>query len=156
MTDPHKVAIPRDLVIGLERTKCPGACPDYSLFIHCDGKIAYEGRHYVAVKGQRQGRIQKASIRRLVDEFYRIDFFSLKDRYDPIASDGAITKTSIRIDGKTKKVVNYHPSQAPEDLYNLEKMIDEVTRSERWVRLKSGWPAGAGALSSSRFRNRYE
>src|SRR5262245_23130459 len=112
MANPHRVAIPKDLVIGLERTKCPGACPDYLLLIHGDGKITYEGRHYVAVKGKRQGRIQKASIKRLVDEFYRIDFFSLKNRYDPIASDGAITKTSIRVNGKTKKVVNCHPSQA--------------------------------------------
>ena len=58
-----------------------------------------------------------------------------------IASDGDITKTSILADGKTKEVVNCYPSRAPEDLYQLEKMIDEVTQSKRWVRHKSGQPA---------------
>jgi hypothetical protein len=133
--------IPKDLVIGLERTMCPGACPDYSLFIYSDGKVVYEGRHYVAAKGRRKGSVSKAAVKQLYDEFYRIDFFSLKDRYDPIASDDAITKTSIRIDGRKKEVVNCYPSQAPEELFQLEKMIDEVTRSEKWVRDKSGQPA---------------
>jgi hypothetical protein len=135
------MAIPKDLVIVLERMMCPGACPDYSLFIYGDGKIVYEGRHYVAVKGKHKGSISKASVKLLVDEFYRIGFFSLKDRYDPIISDCAITKISILANGKKKEVVNCHPSQAPEDLYQLEKMIDEVVRSERWVRHKSSQPA---------------
>lgn len=137
----HRTAVPKDLVIGLERTMCPGACPDYSLFIHGDGRVVYEGRHYVAVKGRRKTSVSKASVKRLFDEFYRTDFYLLKDRYDPVASDGAITKTSIRADGRKKEVVNCHPSQAPEELYQLEKMIDEVARSVRWIRDKSGKPA---------------
>jgi hypothetical protein len=138
--DPQ-TAMPADLMIGLERTACPGACPDYSLFVHSDGKIVYEGRHYVAVKGRREGHISKAQVRQLFNEFCKIGYFSLKDRYDPIAKDGAVTKTSIRADGRKKEVVNCHPSQAPENLYLLEKMIDEIARSERWTRHRSGQPA---------------
>jgi hypothetical protein len=137
----HRTAVPKDLVIGLERTMCPGACPDYSLFIHGDGRVVYEGRHYVAVKGRRKTSVSKASVKRLFDEFYRTDFYLLKDRYDPVASDGAITKTSIRADGRKKEVVNCHPSQAPEELYQLEQMIDEIAWSVRWIRDKSGKPA---------------
>jgi hypothetical protein len=140
MTD-SKTAIPKDLTIGLERTMCPGACPDYSLFVYGDGKIVYEGRHYVAVKGRRKEHISKAHVKQIFDEFYRIGYFSLKDRYDPIVSDGAITITSIHADGKKKQVVNCHPSQAPEDLYQLEKMIDEITQSKRWIRHRSVQPA---------------
>jgi hypothetical protein len=140
MTD-SKTAIPKDLAIGLERTMCPGACPDYSLFVYGDGKIVYEGRHYVAVKGRRKEHISKAHVKQIFDEFYRIGYFSLKDRYDPIVSDGAITITSIHADGKKKQVVNCHPSQAPEDLYQLEKMIDEITQSKRWIRHRSVQPA---------------
>jgi hypothetical protein len=134
-----KTEIPADLVITLQRTMCPGACPDYSLYIYGDGKIAYEGRHYVAVKGKQQARISKDDVKKLVDEFFKSGYFSLKDRYDAIVNDGAITKTSIVADGKTKQVVNCHPSQAPESLYQLEKMIDEVAQSKRWVR-QSGQP----------------
>lgn len=134
-----KTALPKDLVITLQRTMCPGACPDYSLSIYGDGKIAYEGRHYVAVKGRQEARIPINDVKKLVDEFFKSGYFSLKDRYDPIVNDGAITKTSIVADGKTKQVVNCHPSQAPESLYQLERMIDEVVQSKRWVR-RAGQP----------------
>jgi (2Fe-2S) ferredoxin len=68
MTDPkghdlHRIAIPNDLVIRLERTMCLGACPDYSLLVYGDGKIVYEDRHYVVVKGKRKGRISKGWVR---------------------------------------------------------------------------------------------
>jgi hypothetical protein len=53
----------KDLVIGLERTMCPGACPDYSLFIHGDGKIVYEGRLYVVAKGRHGGQISRAHVK---------------------------------------------------------------------------------------------
>lgn len=119
--------MPKDLIIRLERTMCPGACPDYSLFIHGDGKIVYEGRHYVAAKARHEGQISRAQVKQLFDEFYRIGYFSLKDRYDAIVNDGAITRTSILAEGRKKEIVNCHPSQAPEALYQLEKMIDEIS-----------------------------
>lgn len=136
----YQQTLPSDLVIGLEHMACPGACPDYSILVYSDGKIMYEGRHYVAIKGKRQSHITKAQVKQLFDEFYRMGYFSLKDRYDPIARNGAVTKTSIRADGKKKEVVNCHPSQAPESLYQLEKMIDEIAQSARWVSRKSGRP----------------
>jgi hypothetical protein len=132
-------AITEDLVIRLERTMCPGACPDYSIAIHGDGKVLYEGRRYVAEKGRRQSRISARHVKALLEEFNRIGFFSLQDRYDAIASDGAVTKTSIRAGGRSKQVINCHPSRAPEGLYNLEKTIDEISNSNRWVK-RAGQP----------------
>lgn len=130
--------MPKDLVIELERTMCPGACPDYSLFIHGNGKIVYEGRHYVAAKGKHEGQISRAKVKQLPDEFYRIEYFSLKGKHDAVTHDGVITKISILADGRKKEIVNCHSSQAPEDLYQLEKMIDEISQSKRWVRNRSG------------------
>jgi hypothetical protein len=134
-----KTAAPKDLIITLQRTMCPSACPDYSLSIYGDGKIVYEGRHYVAVKGRRETRISINDVKKLVDEFQNSGYFSFKDRYDSIINEGSITKTSIVVNGKTKQVVNCHPSQAPDILYQLENMIDEVVQSNRWVR-RSGAP----------------
>jgi hypothetical protein len=139
MTD-SKNAIPKDLVIEIHRMMCPGACPDYSLFVYSDGRILYEGRRYVAAKGTLEGRISAGEVRKILAEVYRMNFFSLEDRYDPIASDGATTTTSILVDGKTKQVINCHPSRAPDGLYLLEKMIDEISYSEHWVRDRQGQP----------------
>jgi hypothetical protein len=137
MKDP--VVLPEGLVIRLERMKCPGACPDYSLVIKGDGRIMYEGRRYVAAKGKRQGKISASQVRKLLEEFNRVGFFLLQDRYNSIVNDGSTTKTSIQAGPARKVVVNCHPSRAPESLYNLEKMIDEVCKSDRWVK-RAGKP----------------
>jgi hypothetical protein len=129
-----------DLEIGLERTMCPGACPDYSLFIHGSGKVVYEGRRYVAAKGRHETRISQVHLRQILDEFNRIGFFSFEERYEAVAGDGVVTKTSITAGGRKKTVINCHPSRAPESLYNLEKMIDEISKSERWVKDQEGKP----------------
>jgi hypothetical protein len=67
-----------------------------------------------------------------------MNYFSVKDRYDPIVSNGAATKTSFLAGGKTKEVVNCHPSQAPVELHQLEEMIDTISQSELWIRDRSG------------------
>jgi len=103
-------------------------------------EIVYKGRHYVVAKGRRERQISRAKVKQLTGEFYRIDYFSLKNRYDAIASDGAMTKTSILAGGRKKEIVNCHPSRAPEDLYQLEKMIDEISQSKHRVRNRSGQP----------------
>jgi hypothetical protein len=132
--------IPEDLAIGLERTTCFGACPDYSLFIHGNGKIVYEGRQYVAAKGRHETRISQVHLRQIFDEFNRIGFFSLEERYEAVAGDSAVTKTSITAGGRKKTVINCHPSRAPESVYNLEKMIDEISKSARWIKDREGKP----------------
>jgi hypothetical protein len=81
-----KTAIPKDLIIELSRTMCPGACPDYSVFIYGNGRIVYEGRRYVAVKGRREGWISRAQVKQLLDQFYKANYFSLKERYDALAT----------------------------------------------------------------------
>ena len=135
-----RILVPRDLVIKLERTMCPGACPDYSLILYGNGRVLYEGRHYVAVKGRRRGHISVTNVKNLFEEFCEVDYFSFKDQYNAITRDGAITKTSIIADGRTKAVVNCHPSEAPESLYLLEKKIDEISKSRLWVKNPSGEP----------------
>ena len=66
--------------------------------------------------------------------------FAGLDLNDPIASDGAVTKTSILADGKTKEVSNCHPAQTPEQLYQLVKMMYEISKSELWIKDRSGQP----------------
>ncbi len=126
-------SIPKDLVMSLQRTMCPSACPDYSLSIYADGRVLYEGRRYVAIKGKQKIHISKGQVNQLYDEFCRINFFTLKDKYEALIKDGSITKISLRADGLFKEVINCHPSQAPAGLYSLEKMIDETTGSKRWI-----------------------
>jgi hypothetical protein len=128
------------VVITLERTVCFGPCPVYSITIHGDGVVDYEGIEYVKVKGRQSYTIPKKSVRELVDEFYRINYFSLDKEYvsikNPDGTETTVTDlpscdTSITIGGKTKGVHDY--VGGPKSLEQLERKIDQVGGVAKYV-----------------------
>ena len=131
LIQPPKPTEFKDVIITLERTACYGFCPAYKLTIYGDGKIVYDGKYFVKTKGVQNSQIPTDKVKGLVDEFYKIDYFSLQDKYYAPVTDLPTTTTAITIDGKTKKVVNYYG--APEKLSELENIIDEITNSKKWI-----------------------
>ena len=128
LTQPPKPTEFKDVTITLERTGCFGTCPTYILSIYGDGRVVYNGKYFVKTKGIQNFQISQDKVRELVNEFYRIGYFSLQDKYDAPVTDLPTTTTSITIDGKTKKVVNYYG--APKNLGELENKIDEITNTK--------------------------
>lgn len=128
----------KNIIITLDRTACFGYCPDYSLTIRGDGSVVYEGRSFVREIGKREGTISPEDFKKLVDEFYTIKYFTLKDSYDTNFEDVPTITTSITIDGKTKKVLNkYVAEELPEEVIKLNELqnnIDKAVNSERWTK----------------------
>jgi hypothetical protein len=127
-------------VITLRRTGCYGTCPVYSLEIFENGFIRYVGTNFVQSVGERRAVIQHEAVEDLVALFLRADYFALKDEYETCrAPDGATqfitdlptTYTSLRIGTKKKSVTNY--ACAPERLTDLERAIDKVSNTHRWI-----------------------
>jgi hypothetical protein len=126
----------KDVVITLERTACFGTCPVYSLTIRGDGTVAYEGKDFVEVKGPAETTISQDQIEKLIVEFEKADFFSLKDSYaERTITDAPTVITSITVDGKSKTVEHYHGDlSAPEKLTALEDRIDDIVNSDQWIK----------------------
>jgi hypothetical protein len=129
-----------DVVITLERTTCYGTCPAYKLTIHGDGALVYEGKKFVRVAGAQETKIDSAAVADLVQAFTDADYFALKDHYNSIHNaDGTETVvtdlptayTSLTLHGRHKSVEDY--VGAPKALEQLERRIDEVAGSKRWV-----------------------
>ena len=129
-----------DAVITLERTSCYGACPVYKITISGDGRVEYEGRSFVRVVGKREAKIDPAAVKKLIQQFEAIHYFELQDKYETIKnpdgtetmiSDMPTTLTSLSLNGKSKKIEAYYG--VPDELEELERMIDEVAGSKRWV-----------------------
>jgi Domain of unknown function (DUF6438) len=136
--------------ITLKRTACFGECPDYTVTIEGDGSVTYEGRRFVRVTGRQTGRISRSAVDALLEEFRRIDFFSLKDEYTAHVTDLPTTYVALRQGERQKEIKDY--IGAPKSLRDLEHHIDEAAGVERWVRIdaatvkelaRSGWRAGA-------------
>ena len=121
-----------NVVITLERTPCFGFCPSYHVAVYGNGTLVYEGRDFVEVNGGQRSEIPHSNVQELVDEFYEVGFFSLRDKYAAQITDLPSQTTSITIDGTTKTV--YRNGFEPERLAMLEDMIDKVAGTEKWVK----------------------
>lgn len=125
----------QDVVITLERTACFGTCPIYQLTVYGNGLVVYEGIRFVRVEGKRTTIIDEERVRQLVNEFRRIDYFSMENSYEELhATDMPSVISSITIDGRTKAIRHYHGDRnAPKKLTELENRIDEIINSGQWV-----------------------
>jgi len=127
------------IVIKLVR-KGASVAPDYSLTIHGNGTIIYNGKENVKAKGEIEKSIGENKAIFILSEFKNINFFSLDDVY-PVrnASNHPYTVLSISIpndDGtaKTKSVLHYLGSKnVPKKLIELEDKIEEIVESDKWV-----------------------
>jgi hypothetical protein len=137
---PAAVQDKTDAVITLERTPCFGTCPVYSVRITSDGAVDYEGKQFVRITGLAHATIPTEDVARLVDEFEKSGYFSLQDNYKfVVRADGSrayvtdlpTTTTSIQIGTRRKKIENY--VGAPEALRDLERRIDAVAGTMRWI-----------------------
>lgn len=150
---------PSDAVIRLERTRCYGPCPIYSVTIDARGTVIYNGVLNVRVIGERTGRVDLSVVSMLLATADRIHFFEMRDRYYAIENpDGTIitvtdlptTFVTITANGRTKRVEDY--VGAPDALADLELAIDNAAGSRRWIFIDSGELEGlvrSGWLASS-------
>jgi Domain of unknown function (DUF6438) len=133
--------IPQDLMITLERTECFGFCPVYKLTITADGAVEFEGRRFVKQEGVTiKSAITREQLKQLMAEFDRVKFFSLEDDYSEIRlscpTDQPSAFTSIRINGKSKRINHYlgcREPKVPKELTELENKIDEIVNTAQWL-----------------------
>jgi uncharacterized protein DUF6438 len=126
--------------IVLERTRCFGTCPVYTLTLNSSGVVEFVGTDHVKAKGPQTGKISAQSFARLVKKIEEIDFFNLRDRYDGKNPDGTgstvtdlpTRKTTVVRGDQTKTVEDYF--RGPPGLLELELLIDELAKSEKWIR----------------------
>ena len=146
--------IPKDTLITLERVAlfdCPVCVPqpNYNLTISADGTVIFKGNKHVKVVGEAKGKISEKELRGLLIEFDRVNYFSLHERYEwkndgcPVyITDRPFVYTSIQISGRKKAISHYYGCVEDKDdryiifqqqLFNLEKKIDEVVNTKQWI-----------------------
>jgi hypothetical protein len=117
------------ILITIKREGCLGPCPVYSAEIYEDGTVVYHGEGGVKEESEKRHKIDPSRLSDLVAAFEKINYFSLKDRYDTDEkgrsyTDTGATTTSILLKGKYKKVVDYYGG--PKELVALEDLIDKL------------------------------
>lgn len=105
---------------------CEG-CPAFRLEVRGDGTVIFEGENEV-IPVKYRGKISKQQVGRLLEMFRQADYFSLKDKYAMPATDLEEIRTSLTIDGKTKKVIDYGGLEVgmPEVVEEVEIAMDKA------------------------------
>ena len=115
-------------------------CPEYSVSVNENGTVIYNGLRGAKVRGEKVHSISVSAVRDLVADFFRIDFFTLQDRYEikklPNGNsetiDHAYASTiSIDIDGKKKSVYIFYG--APDELIDLQRKLYDVTQIAQYI-----------------------
>jgi hypothetical protein len=125
--------VPADFLVKLERTRCFGTCPAYAVSIDAAGNVIYQGGDFVRVKGRRTARITPLQVAALAAAAERIQFFTLKDRYDAPITDFPTTHVTVTSNGITKSIADYFG--APDALEEFEELIDRTAGTARWIRI---------------------
>lgn len=123
-------------LITIERQPCFGFCPVYTLSIHGDGHVQYNGTDHVDVTGEQTSTISAAEVQSLADAMIEAGYLEWNDSYmNQDVTDQAYVITSITLsDGTTKRIEHYHGDfSAPEGLTDVENMIDRTANVAQWV-----------------------
>lgn len=122
--------------ITLERQPCFGFCPVYTVTLHGDGRVEYDGTQNVEVSGPQTSTIDPAAVQSLADDMAAAGYFDWNDSYmNQEVTDMAYVITSITLsDGTTKRIEHYYGDfSAPEALTALETQIDQTANVAQWV-----------------------
>jgi hypothetical protein len=126
--------------IRLQRTGgFSGDRPVYSVTIHGDGRLEYEGKENVQERGLREGRVEAEEINAVFRELADARFFTMAKEYfradcERYCTHTAMAATDVTVKGVTHRVVHrYGCAAAPKALFKVEAAIDKAAKIERWT-----------------------
>lgn len=119
----------------LTRGDCFWACPVYSVTVHADGRVVYDGSKNVLVLGRHEGRAAPRDVARVLAAARAADFYRLRTFYFAQISDTPINSVRVRIGWRTKMIWDRGGEYAcmPATVSALEDAIDQAAGAERWA-----------------------
>jgi uncharacterized protein DUF6438/ankyrin repeat protein len=128
---PAQPLAPGDFV-QLQRTICFGSCPAYTVKIRADGEVDWKGDVSVSLRGEARDKIGPDQARSLIEKFRAAGFWGLCDGYTLGITDMPTFLTTVGIGGQEKRVSDYADG-APAWLRELDRKVDELADTHRWI-----------------------
>ena len=140
-TPAAEVARADTTVVSLERGPCFGTCPVYRVTISGTGAVRFTGTRHTAQSGEATDTIPLARLDSLLGELKGAGYLDFADAYEPgtdtcgpTATDLPSATSAAVLDGTRKEIRHYYGcSEAPQELVRLERRIDEVAGTARWI-----------------------
>lgn len=131
-TTPQPKLNPNDsLFASIERTPCFGRCPIYKLEVYDGGYVEYMGKRFVDNVGKFHAQVGQDKLEALRAKAKEIGYFDLEGEYPSQIADFPSTITTIKIDGKRKRILN--KQNAPMKLYEYQNYMDTLFLDVKWI-----------------------
>jgi hypothetical protein len=113
--------------------------------ISAQGKVIFEGRANVKVKGRSETAVSPEKVQLIIQAFEKAKFFSLRNSYSlpedgcrVYDGDASSATISIVLNGKSKSVDHYlgchqKKGNSVRALIELENLIDDLTNTAQWI-----------------------
>jgi hypothetical protein len=118
--------------MGLTRTYCYGACPEYTVSIAGDGTVTWIGKRNVFVVGKHRAQISPAAAKRLFAAFRDADFLSAKPTDRAPIIDASSQIVTLTFAGQTHSIEEQ--DGLPDAVRSLEQQIDDTAQTQRWIK----------------------
>lgn len=128
--------------ITLERTRCFGFCPDYTVTVHSDGRVVYDGRAFVGVTGRQTATAAADEVARLFALVDHANLHALRDEYRAHITDIPSYTLTLTEGARSKSVLDYGGQSVgmPPIVRQLQDEVDRVAGSARWTTRPEGSP----------------
>jgi hypothetical protein len=121
---------PTPVFAAISREACYGWCPVYSVTVHEDGTIDYDGRQFVKTTGKQTFHITAEQVKQLHAAFDASHFADWKDYTEEMITDNP----SANLTYGAKTVHHYYgDTNAPKELIELESAFDKIVGSDQWI-----------------------
>jgi hypothetical protein len=118
---------------------CYGTCPGYIVEVDRDGRVFYEGRIHVSTCGKAEARLDATALAALREAIAGARLAEMPEHCCDCmdwTDDATVLVTAAGEDG-ARTIADYHGCKAtPDRLRALERQIDEIVGTKRWV---EGW-----------------
>lgn len=123
---------PRPIVMKLRRT-CYG-CPNYTITLHSDGRLIYEGGDNARVRGVHAFRVPPDVVMDVLADFTHPDFLELENIYPAPGIAWIVLSLTVEMNGMSKSVLS-EDRFGPAVLLAIERKMDNLPG----MRALSGW-----------------
>jgi hypothetical protein len=118
--------------LQLVRHGCLGPCPQYSVTVYGNGRVVYEGREAVRVKGRATAKIPEKALKDLLQKVNEMNFFGFQaQRGEACTVDGPEASITLSEPGRERTIDDH--CLLGNEVEELEKAVDSAVHIQQWV-----------------------
>lgn len=128
-----------DITIRLFRSGCYGSCPGYTVVLHGNGWVEFDGEWYTAMRGKHLYTVDPKRIAALMDFLRAKDVWSMAGDWVAQGFDAPRYGMDITIGGQTRHFADFFGDQLgmPQALNEAFDAVDDVSRTDEMIHLSA-------------------